>query len=174
MAQDYFERGYIIKGYIPAQDVRKGTDTPPPSFILQGQHSLIVLHDSDFADINPKMALVVPITSATAEKQKAEREGRTILPSYIPLLKADYPFLEHDSYVSTAQVCPVNREWLESYIDVIQPAKMFEIDIQVIQNVGIMETVTRMAEHIYNVRLEEIAGGSEFKNGLKPDSENSA
>jgi hypothetical protein len=92
-----FKRGYIFTGHIPEPNLT--SFTPPPSFILYGQHDLIVLHDHDFADINPQLALVVPITSAKAEKKLAHKEGRSVLMSYVPLLKADYPFLEHDSYV---------------------------------------------------------------------------
>jgi hypothetical protein len=94
------------------------------ALFLHGEHKLIVLHDSDFTDINPNVALVVPITTAEAEKKKALKEGRPIFASYVPLLQADYPFLDHDSYVSTGQVCPVNRKWLESYVDFISPEKM--------------------------------------------------
>jgi hypothetical protein len=172
MAQEYFERGFVIKGYIPKQEVKVGGNTPPPSFILQGQHNLIVLHDSDFADINPKSALVVPITTAQAEKDRAAKEGRSIIFSYVPLLKADYPFLDHDSYVSTGQVCPVNRDWLESYVDLIKPEKMTEIDIQVIQNVGLMGTVTQMAEHIYEIRrIQEAEAAATAEVQKAPDSE---
>ena len=80
-----FRRGHIFDGVIPRQTL---TDqTPPPSFVLYGNQRLIVLHDSDFKGIDGRMALVVPITSAKAEKAKAVKEGRSILESLFRYLQ---------------------------------------------------------------------------------------
>ncbi|WP_027093370.1 type II toxin-antitoxin system PemK/MazF family toxin [Cohnella thermotolerans] len=114
---------------------------------------MIVLHDSDAVELDRRLALVVPITSATAERKRAFKEGRPILESYVPLSPEDYPFLQHESYVSTAQICPINRKWLVSYIDKIQPAKMEEIDLHVIRNIGLMNTVVKLAERLYRDQL---------------------
>jgi len=158
----YFKRGFIIKGAIPPQDARPNTPTPPPSFVLHGEHYLVMLHDSDNADVDPRTVLVVPITSAEGEQRRAHREGRSIFSSYIPLAAADYPFLDHDSYVSTSQIMPINRNWLINYVDQIHEDKMAEIDLQVVHNVGLMETVSQMAEQIYELRrIREAAAAAQ-------------
>lgn len=158
----YFERGFVFKGNIP--EPKLTSLTPPPSFILYGEHRLIVLHSSDFPDIDPRMALVIPITSAKAEKKRAQKEGRFIRASYVPIPKDGHPFLEHDSYASTAQICPVNREWLNQYVGTIRPELMNQIDMQVILNIGAMNTVVQLAQKLYEKRphqQEETAAGNE-------------
>lgn len=96
----FFERGFVFEGNIP-KSIHTSL-TPEPGFFLHGQHKLITLHDSDFPDIDKRMALVVPITSAKSEVQKAQREKRNILASYVPIGSKEHPFLDHDSYVSTS------------------------------------------------------------------------
>lgn len=147
----YFKREFVFVGYIPKQVF--AVQTPPPSFVLHGEHMLIVLHDSDIIGLDNRLALVVPITSAKAERKRAFKEGRSILESYVPLSPEDYPFLNHESYASTGQICPINREWLDAYIDNIQPAKMEEIDLQVIRNIGLMSTIGKLAAKCYRDQM---------------------
>ncbi|MEK5061109.1 hypothetical protein BK126_26720 [Paenibacillus sp. FSL H7-0326] len=152
---EFFKRGYVAKAHIP-ESIHTST-TPKPGFFLFGVHYVIVLHDHDAADIKKDMALVLPITSAKAEVEKAQKEGRSILPSYIPINKSDHEFLDRDSYVSTAQMMPINRKWLDQYVGQINPAHMSLIDIQVINNLGLMEMAIQMGQALYQDQLEQMS-----------------
>lgn len=151
---DFFKRGYVTWTSIP--ESIHTADTPKPGFFLSGRHMAIVLHDHDSREIRKDMALVLPITTAKSEVAKAQKEGRDILPSYVPILKADHPFLEHDCYVSTAQLMPINRKWMDQYIGEINQEHMELIDVQVIQNIGLMEMVVKMAHSLYQEQLEQM------------------
>lgn len=153
---DFFKRGYVAWTNIP--EPIHTSDTPKPGFFLYGRHMAIVLHDHDAPDIKENMALVVPITSATAEVNKAQKKGRAILPSYVPILKSEHDFLDCDSYISTAQIMPVNRKWMDQYIGSVDPGLMELVDLQVIQNIGLMDMVMKMAQSLYHTQLETAAG----------------
>lgn len=155
-----FQRGYIIHAHVPK--AIHTADTPPPSFFLYGEHDFIMLHDSDFEDIDPRMALAVPITSATAEVKKAIKENRDLLASYIFLNQEEYSFLDHDSYISTSQIMPINRSWLVDFKDQVSESDMAKLDLQVIVNLGLMETVMGIAQKLYEGRLNrQVAATSE-------------
>ncbi|MEK4983631.1 type II toxin-antitoxin system PemK/MazF family toxin [Bacillus sp. FSL K6-6540] len=151
---EFFERGYVCWTNIPESN--HTYDTPKPGFFLHGRHMCIVLHDHDLPDIRNDLALVVPITSAKAEVKKALKENRSILPSYVPIVKTEYGFLEEDSYVSTAQIMPVNRNWMDQYIDKVEPEFMELVDLQIIQNIGLMSMVAKMAQSLYQDKLVEV------------------
>lgn len=152
---DFFKRGYVTWTSIP--ESIHTSETPEPGFFLKGKHLAIVLHDHDSLDIRKDLALVIPITSAKAEVTRAQKEGRAILPSYVPILKADHPFLDNDSYVSTSQPMPVNRLWMDQFLGEVNPGLMELIDFQVIQNIGLMEMVMKMAQSLYQEQLEQMA-----------------
>ncbi|MGN7457487.1 PemK-like protein [Paenibacillus pasadenensis] len=166
-----FVRGSVIKAKIPPIDDKvfegKGKDTgnfKRPSFVIEGEHRFVMLHDSDQADIDSRWVLAAPITSASAEAKKALKEGRSILASYIPVERESYTFLEHDSYISSAQIFPMNRLWLYDVIlGQISPEKMAEFDTQLIRNTGLMPTVLALAKilAVENYGIDEAAAGQE-------------
>lgn len=157
-----FKRGQVFEGNIP--ELIHTEVTPPPGFILYGKHKLVVLHNSDSQNIDSRVVIVAPITSAKAEVRRAQREGRHILASYVPLSAADHPFLDHDSYISTAQVMPINREWLHADpVGKIDDVKLWEIGYLLVSNLELFDVVEDLAlqkvQSMYGIG--EAAAGSE-------------
>lgn len=70
--------------------------------------------------------------------RKAQKQKRSILPSY----------------VSTAQIMPINRQWLDQYVGEVTSQLMEDIDFQVINNIGLMEMVTKIADSLYHEQLD--------------------
>ena len=137
-----FFRGQVFNGNIPEFKYNENI-TPRPGFVLQGKHRLIMLHDHDFSGIDIRQALVVPITSAKAEVGRAQREGRSVIASYVEIDKLRHPFLDDDSYISVGQIMPINRKWLieEQPIGEVESDKMAEVDFVMIRTYGLHETV---------------------------------
>ena len=97
--------------------------------------------------------MVIPITSAKAEVQKAQREGRAVRSAYVEIEKADHPFLDHDSFASTEQMIAINREWsLPDKVGTITEEKMMEIDFQMIRTNGLQRAVQNIAEAFYEAK----------------------
>lgn len=130
-----FERGQVFYASLP--DVVFNKRIVPPSFTIKGRHMVVALHDSKDRQYDPRQVLVAPITAAEA----ARSMGR-ILPSHVPINQGDYDFIKKDCYVSTHQVMPINREWLD-----LRPEGKFDndlmwgIDLGLIHAGGLMKTV---------------------------------
>jgi hypothetical protein len=161
-----FTRGSVIEGNIP-ESIH--TDiTPKPGFFLHGKHKLIMLHDSDLDTIDPRIALVVPITSAKAEVTRAQREGRDVIASYVQIGQADHPFLDYDCYISTSQIMPINRKWLHTeIIGSVEESKLLEMSYYMVLNFGLQQVVQDLVfQEIQNtyghlINISEAAAGSE-------------
>ncbi|MGG6311908.1 hypothetical protein [Paenibacillus macerans] len=123
---DFFKRGYVSWTSIP--ETIHTADTPKPGFFLSGKHMSIVLHDQDSPDIRKDIALIVPITSAKYEWKKLKGKGDM----------------------------PVNRNWMDQYLGELNPGLMELVDFQVIQNIGLMEMVMKMAHSLYQEQLEKM------------------
>lgn len=159
-----FKRGQVFEGNIP-ESIHTDV-TPRPGFFLTGKHKLVMLHDWDAPGIDSRIAIVAPITSAKAEVNRAQREGRNILESYVPLLASEHHFLKHDSYISTSQIMPVNREWLYSDpIGSLEKVKVWELSYILISNLGLFEVVQDLAfqELTKQLSFYEAASGIETK-----------
>ncbi|MDO3409861.1 type II toxin-antitoxin system PemK/MazF family toxin [Saccharibacillus sp. CPCC 101409] len=148
-----FKRGYVAKAKLPK--TLHTSETPEPGFAMHGEHFVILLHDDTNPDIDSRSALVMPITSARAEVKKAARQNRQMLLAYVPIDQARHPFLEDDSYVSTGQVMPINRAWLDQYVGEVHTDTMEEIDLQAIQNLGLMSMALKLGEELYKGKLEK-------------------
>ena len=137
-----FKRGWVIKAHFP--ETKESSTTPHPSFIMKGLHFAVVLHDHDFAEVDPRTVLVVPITTAKAEADRAQKEKRSVIGSLVKITRDKHPFLDHDSYVSTGQVVTINRQWLESYKGDMDPDVMLLVDMQLIRTLNLQEGVETM------------------------------
>ncbi|MBV6717282.1 hypothetical protein [Paenibacillus chitinolyticus] len=123
-----------------------------------------MVHDHDTPDLGDHTAVVIPITSATAEVNRARRQNRDIKSSYVPLERENYFWLDHDSYASIGQTFPASRKWFdEKPIGEILPEKMLEIDFQFIRTFGLNAAVEAVAQIIVEQRaaMDQVAGGHE-------------
>lgn len=161
-----FKRGQVFEGNIP-ESIHTQI-TPKPGFFLHGKHKLVVLHDHDTQFIDPRIVMVVPITSAKAEVAKAQKERRDIYPSYVPIGKDDHSFLDNDSYLSTVQIMPINRQWLHSdSIGTVEEAKLWEMSFHMVVNLGLGQVVQDLAyqqmqeKYGHLVSLDEVAAADE-------------
>ncbi|MFB8378097.1 type II toxin-antitoxin system PemK/MazF family toxin [Paenibacillus taichungensis] len=159
-----FKRGYVSWAEVPKS--QHTVSTPEPGFILHGRHMVVTLHDQGHPDLKPGSVLVLPITSATAEVNKALKEGRNIRPSYVPISKKDHPFLEQDSYISTGQIMPLNEEWLDQYIGNLSNGCMEDVDLQVVTNLGLMDYIMKLSTSIYGdlIAQSEAAAASQLNS----------
>ncbi|MFB4324602.1 type II toxin-antitoxin system PemK/MazF family toxin [Priestia sp. BR_2] len=149
-----FVRGEVYNGNIPEFNFVDGI-TPEPGYVLKGQHMMIVIHNHDSKIHHSRSVMVIPITSAKAEVQKAQREGRAVRSAYVEIEKADHPFLDHDSFASTEQMIAINREWLlPDKVGTITEEKMMEIDFQMIRTNGLQRAVQNIAEAFYEAKME--------------------
>ncbi|MGM1023153.1 MAG: type II toxin-antitoxin system PemK/MazF family toxin [Bacillota bacterium] len=143
-----FKRGDVFNVYVP--EMKGSVQSPPPSFVLHGNHSFVVLSDSNDRALPPKSIMAIPITSADT----AVNSGK-MKPSYVPIDKSTHPFLDHDSYISTHQAMPLSRHWLgEVPIGKIDPSKMVEVDLQMVRTCGLQETVQKLISTQVNKQLE--------------------
>lgn len=138
-----FQRGDVFNAYVPKiPSSQFPQQSPPPSYILEGLHKFVVLHDSNDREMPSKSVVAVPITSI---KTSVARDQ--IRPSYVPLDKARHSFLDHDSYISTHQPMPLSRNWLsEKPLGKIDPVKMTEVDLQMIRTTGLESTVQQLIQ----------------------------
>ncbi|PZM63718.1 type II toxin-antitoxin system PemK/MazF family toxin [Paenibacillus dendritiformis] len=151
-----FQRGQVFEGQFPDLKYDEVL-TPRPSFVLVGKHKFIMMNDHKNPDINPNLVMAIPITSARAEVAKAQKEGRSILASYVPLSKEDHPFLDHDSYASLTQMVPMSRKWFyDDPLGKIKEEKMLEIDFQLIRTEGLGKAVETMIETYVASKLQEL------------------
>ncbi|WP_411345358.1 type II toxin-antitoxin system PemK/MazF family toxin [Paenibacillus sp. WLX1005] len=153
-----FQRGWVIKAHFP--ETKESIDTPKPSFIMKGLHFAIVLHDHDFEDVDSRSVLVVPITTAKAEANRAQKENRSVMGSLVRITQEKHPFLDHDSYVSTGQVVTLNREWLDSYKGEMDPDTMLQVDLQLIQTLNLYEAVETLIALKALEQQQELQDGS--------------
>ncbi|MFS0841297.1 hypothetical protein [Paenibacillus sp. 1P03SA] len=125
-----------------------------------------MVHDHDSPDLGNHTAVVIPITTAKAEVDKARKENRDIKASFVPLERENYFWLDHDSYASIGQTFPASRKWFdEKPIGSILPEKLLEIDFQFIRTYGLNEAVEAVAQIILEQRagMDQVAAYSEDK-----------
>jgi hypothetical protein len=117
-----FTRGDVYFGQLPEQDY--SNHGFPPSFTLEGEYRVVVLHDSHNPNYDPQQVLIVPITKAeTAVKTGA------ILPTHIPLIAGEFPFIRNDCFVSTHQIFSISRDWLDPKQKGNLLPRMAEVDL---------------------------------------------
>lgn len=124
-----------------------------------------MLHDSNDPDIPSRVVVAAPITTARSF------QGRTIPDSFVPIDKQRHKFLAYDSYISTHQVMPLNREWLnDTPAGRLRPAKMVSLDLQLVGTLGLQKVVqklvkTQLVEKLkeFEMTLEQTAVGMEKK-----------
>ncbi|MFB5678823.1 hypothetical protein [Paenibacillus terreus] len=146
-----FERGDVFSAYVPP--LKDSVESPRPSYILEGYHKFVMMHDSSDRDLPGKSVVALPITSLDSLRNR-------VIPSYVDLDKARHPFLDHDSYISTHQPIPLSRHWLgEVPVGKIHPDKMLEVDLQMIRTVGLEQTVHALISHKLKEQLQEFERG---------------
>lgn len=150
MRQHTFERGDVFECFVPKMSGFT-SKAPRPSLILEGKHNVVMLHNSDDRSLPPRSALVAPITSATSAVKKGN-----LTDSYVKIEKFNYPFLVHDSYISTHQVFPINRSWISVVpVGKINPEDMLMLDIQLIRTQGLENTVHEMIKMSFQDKMKE-------------------
>ncbi|EJW13784.1 PemK-like protein [Paenibacillus alvei] len=171
MTEFNFKRGQVYEGNFPELKYHDVL-TPRPGYVLHGKHKFVMLQSHDYQGVNPHSVLVLPITSAKAEVAKAHKEGRSVRASYVLLLKEDYPFLDHDSYVSTDQPVAMNRKWFyPDLVGELKEEKMFEVDFAYMYSCNLQDAVMEYATNYYLERLKaeseafkEVASASTLRN----------
>lgn len=144
-----FKRGDVFYSQLPEQIYSYGTFAP--SFTIQGEHMVVVLHNSDDINFDQSQVLVTPITSASA----AVREGK-LLATHLELLPEDFSFLKSKSFVSTHQIMPINREWLDRFSKGDITPKMIEVDLRIVLACDILISVNKLVSE----RISELKEGS--------------
>ena len=139
-----FKRGDVFYSRMPKQIFDENVQ--PPAYTLFGEHMVVVLYDSDDKNFDLSQVLIVPITSATA----TVRSGN-LLPTHIELLPVEFSFIKKQSYVSTHQIMPINREWLDLSSKGDISAKMLEIDLAI----ALATDLTNSMDDIINLRINE-------------------
>ena len=113
----------------------------------------VVLHDSDDVNYDVSQVLITPITSAKA----AVRDGK-LLVTHVELLPSEYAFIKNKSFVSTHQIMPINREWLDknSKGEIIS-SKLLEIDLGILLASDLSTSVNEIVtERISELREEAL------------------
>ncbi|MFM9280899.1 type II toxin-antitoxin system PemK/MazF family toxin [Paenibacillus jiagnxiensis] len=146
-----FERGDVFGAYVPP--IKDSIESPRPSYILEGYHKFVMMHDSSDRDLPGKSVVAIPITSL-------DKGTSRVPPSYVELDKDRHPFLNHDSYISTHQPISLSRQWLgEVSAGKIHPDKMLEVDLQMIRTVGLEQTLHGLIAHKLKEQLQEFERG---------------
>jgi hypothetical protein len=140
LEQKQFKRGDIFYVNIPKLDYKH---LPRPSFILEGKHMYVVLHDSDHCGYSQNQVVVVPISEV-----KSAKSSGNILPSHIPLKKDSYDFIKKDCYICTHQPIPINRAWLlgKSSKGSLKKRHIKKMDLGLIHSLGLLDTLIGFAE----------------------------
>ncbi|MGX4583048.1 type II toxin-antitoxin system PemK/MazF family toxin [Paenibacillus chitinolyticus] len=138
--QKHFKRGDIFYVNIPKLDYKH---LPRPSFILEGKHMYVVLHDSDHCGYSQNQVVVAPISEAKSAKLSGK-----ILPSHIPLKKDSYEFITKDCYICTHQPIPINRAWLlgKSPKGNLKKKHIKQMDIGIMHSLGLLDTLFGFAD----------------------------
>ncbi|MNW40627.1 PemK-like protein [compost metagenome] len=138
--QKLFKRGDIFYVNIPKLDYKHLTR---PSFILEGKHMYVVLHDSDHCGYSQNQVVVAPIS----ESKSAKLSGK-ILPSHIPLKKDSYDFITKDCYICTHQPIPINRAWLlgKSPKGSLKKKHIKKMDLGLMLSLGLLDTLIGFAD----------------------------
>lgn len=119
-----FLRGHVFYAQLPRQEFDNGSF--PPSYTIQGEHMVVVLHNSTSNEFDEMQVLVAPITSA-----KAAVDNNKIQPTHVQLLPTDGAGVKRECYISTHQIMPINREWLDNKKGKLKDIKMLEVDLAI-------------------------------------------
>jgi mRNA-degrading endonuclease toxin of MazEF toxin-antitoxin module len=138
-----FTRGEVYMVNFPIEP-QKGTEK---SCLLNGPHRVVVLYDSSFPR---KTVVVVPISSIINGKGNK----KPLISTDVELKVSEYQnvsstyngTIQQDSFLMTNQVRPISRNYLNQLKGKILPKDMIKLDIQLINTLGLSDTVSRLVQ----------------------------
>lgn len=144
-----FKRGDVFYSQMPQQIFN--LKTQPPSYTLNDEHMVVVLHDSNDVNYDPSQVLIVPITSASSAVKNDK-----LLPTHISVSPENFSFIKKESYISTHQIMPINREWLDKRTKgSVGNSKMLEIDLGIVLASDLNNSIHELIELKINELTEK-------------------
>jgi mRNA-degrading endonuclease toxin of MazEF toxin-antitoxin module len=151
-----FVRGEVYFVNLPSEPSLE----PDDSYVLEGDHRVIVLYDSDY----PRNTVTILPISSLYDDEGIKKE--TIATDY-ELIKEEYESAERpyngtikkDSFIKMEQIRSISRHYLERKVGKVIPEDMLLIDLRLIAALQLQDTVSKLVEsevlHRLNVSSAE-------------------
>ncbi|WP_430510745.1 type II toxin-antitoxin system PemK/MazF family toxin [Gottfriedia solisilvae] len=145
-----FKRGEVF-----VVDFPKEPNLGEPSRVIQGPHRAVVLYDSIFPR---KTVVVIPISSLYDNTGQQRQTIHTdVLLNGDEYVNAEQPYkftVVADSFIKTEQIKSVSRNLLESKKGKLLEKDMLKLDIQLLNTLGLNNTVALLIEEEVQRRLQ--------------------
>lgn len=152
-----FRRGDVIKGHF-ALTLRTRTE-PYSEHTLVGEKHAICLTNSFNRAVPSGQVLVVPLLNE-AEALKTNEHG------LVKITRKDNPYLDDTYFAQSTMIQPLNRNWITDRVGNIHPGQMREVNLSVLESVGVSKMVEQIVDQRATKRIMELTRGKtrDFRN----------
>ena len=143
-----FRRADVVRCQFPLTQQMSGA--PLSAHTLQGEHLAICLTNHFNNTVPNGQVLVIPLLKESVNARENPN-------STIPVSKEDNPYLDGTYHAQTSMIQPMNRHWITDRIGNVHPAQMREINVSILESVGVKQYVEQIIDQVATKKILELS-----------------